>query len=216
MWEIYKSGSVRGIENPKGNYTMSTRQNIVSLLFVPCFSLLLCCAANSLDFNFIGEPVKYDREGIMVTPQISDSVIAFVNITYKYSVVLPYSTKWKFNINPEYCFSGNSDFVNCSIKRITDNLTFHDLKTNVEKPTGFISSGIKVFHNDSTIFVETDAGKISEKMSGYRQISYYSIRKFNGFTYILHVSFLFKNENRNDNFNDKLLKISTVGFRVGD
>jgi hypothetical protein len=27
MWEIYKSGSVRDVEHPKGNYTMSTRQD---------------------------------------------------------------------------------------------------------------------------------------------------------------------------------------------
>jgi hypothetical protein len=26
MWEIYKSGSVRDVEHPKGNYIMSTRQ----------------------------------------------------------------------------------------------------------------------------------------------------------------------------------------------
>jgi hypothetical protein len=68
LWEIHKSGSVRGIENPKGNYTMSARQ----WCFLSLITIFLGCTINP-------RGKEYKIAGQLYYTSMDDSVCAQVS-----------------------------------------------------------------------------------------------------------------------------------------
>jgi hypothetical protein len=177
-----------------------------------CFSEIL---------NYIGNDISDMKSGIKITTDKNKDVLIIANNNEKYNLILPYYGKAKVKINE----NGFDLYINFGLLNVSLNKTALNEKINsiddLNKDFSNRKDYFKIISTANINFKDAivlktiqDSYLISknEKLKDIKQINYYYYKIINSKKYLLHYSYLVRNNDIDQNTETDFLEFIVLGL----
>ena len=173
--------------------------------------------------RFTGATVSDEDLGIAVSGDREYGLVGVVSPRYRYALVLPWATDWKFYREGRALLRGNSGPWNLTVtawetdEKPADHLV--EKREFLEKnPAG---RGIKKMEilswkNERVLRNEVDASELDSTFKGVVVVHYFAAKSAKGVLYELHLSVVVSPQERGAFVDEDWMNYAAVGFRVGD
>jgi len=193
------------------------------LLATAALASLCTVARAGQQFRFHGEMIQDDRTGLTVIGEEKDRIVAVTSARHHYSLVLPWTEDWRFDVADAPLLKGTSGLLNLtlSVEECDESAKSHLRTLQARLAEGGRLKGVEkseiISHRGEPVLrlvIDAAAASGKREFRGVKMVHLHAAERVGRLVYVLHLSRVIPADEAAQFDGRPLLSFATVGFRA--